>query len=47
MSEVVDRELRFVPARISRKGRGHDPCIVDQDVELFITCKELFREAVY
>jgi len=47
MSQVVGGELRFVAARIARKRRSHYPCVVDQDVELFVASKELFREGVY
>ena len=47
MSEMISSELRFIPACIPRQGRRHYPGIVDQDVELFVVSKELFREGVY
>jgi hypothetical protein len=43
---MIGGESRFVPVRIAFKRRGHDPCVVDQDVELSLS-KELFREGVY
>ena len=36
VSDVIHRELRLEPARVARERRGHDPGVVDQQLQCTI-----------